>query len=182
MRCLKTNWEQSSQLKSCGPVNLRQDGWLNTRLVMRQTGRQETSRAGKPGALEATYRSVNRNHLHSLEDLREGLAMIIFRRLYNTDEVGKSGFQLWLCINLICSLCLKSLQRQEKHFLCAYSESPGITNGQRRASAGLNARTTWLLWASISSLRVSEISPGPSGHTSFPLGQFLNFSGTSESS
>lgn len=150
---------------------------------MRQKGRQEPSRAGKPGALEATYRSVNRNHLHSLEDLREGLAMIIFRRLYNTDEVGKSGFQLWLCINLICSLCLKSLQRQGKHFLFAYSESPGITNGQRRASAGLNERTTWLLSSlGLSFLRVSEISPGPSGHTSFPLGQFLNSSGTSESS
>lgn len=147
---------------------------------MRQKGRQETSRAGKPGALEATYRSVNRNHLHSLEDLREGLAMIIFRRLYNTDEVGKSGFQLWLCINLICSLCLKSLQRQGKHFLFAYSESPGITNGQCRAST---ERTTRLLSSlGLSFLRVSEISPGPSGHTSFPLGQFLNSSGTSESS
>lgn len=121
MRCLKTNWEQSSQLKSCGPVNLRQNGWLNTRLLMRQKGKQETSGAGKPGALEATYHSVNRNRLHSLEDLREGLATIILRRLYNTDEVGKSGLQLWLCTNQLCSLCLKITSKAGKTFsLCIF--------------------------------------------------------------
>lgn len=180
MRCLKTNWEQSSQLKSCGPVNLRQNGWLNTRLLMRQKGKQETSGAGKPGALEATYHSVNRNRLHSLEDLREGLATIILRRLYNTDEVGKSGLQLWLCTNQLCSLCLKSLQRQGRHFLSAYSESPGITNGQCRASAGLNERTIWLL----SSLGLSYLSKSVRNiYNTHPFHwEFLNSSSTYESS
>lgn len=143
--------QSTEKLWACEP----EARWVAEHQAGNEAERQAgDSRAGKPGALEATYRSVNRNHLHSLEGLREGLAMIIFRRLYNTDEVGKSGFQLWLCINLICSLCLKSLQRQGKHFLCAYSESPGITNGQRRASAGLNERTTWLL----SSLGLSFLS------------------------
>lgn len=54
------------------PVNVKQNGWLNTRLVMRQKDRQETSGTGKPGALEATYHSVNKNHLHSLGDSQRG--------------------------------------------------------------------------------------------------------------
>jgi hypothetical protein len=61
---------------------------------MRQKARQETSDSGKSWALEETYHSVNRNRLHSL-DLKEGLA-IIFERLNNTKEVGKSRLQLWL--------------------------------------------------------------------------------------
>lgn len=74
--------EQSSELESSRPVNLRQNKWLNTRLVMRQKGRQETSGTGKPGALEAIYHSVNRNHLHSMGILKESLEMTIFKKLY----------------------------------------------------------------------------------------------------
>lgn len=59
-----------------------------------QAGNEAERQAGdfwKPGALKATHRSVNRNRLHSLEDLKEGLAMIIFTRLYNANEVEKPG-------------------------------------------------------------------------------------------
>lgn len=143
-----------------------------------QAGNEAERQAGdfwswEARGLKATYRSVNRNRVHSLEDLREGLAMIIFRRLYNTDEVGKSGFQLWRCINQLCSLCLKSLQRQGKHFLFAYSESPGITNGQCRASAGLNERTIWLL----SSLGLSFLSKSV-GNISRAFGAHIRSTGT----
>lgn len=106
-----------------------------------QAGNEAERQAGdfwKPGALKATHRSVNRNRLHSLEDLKEGLAMIIFTRLYNANEVEKPGFQPWFCINQLCSLYLKSLQRQGKYFFFAFSDSPRITNSQCRVSAGLN--------------------------------------------
>ena len=65
---------------------------------------------------------------------------------------------------------------------CGYlNESSGCPHGphQRHDVRGHDVRGHS---ASVFSLRVSEISPGPSGHASVPLGQFLNSSSTSESS
>lgn len=92
-------------------MNLRQNGWLNTGLVMRQKDRQETSGMGKPGALEATY--------HSLWDVKEGLAMITFKRLYNTSEVRSIGSNCGFALT-IWSSAKNPSKAGKTFFLCIF--------------------------------------------------------------
>lgn len=75
-------------------MNLRQNGGLNTRLVMRQKGRQETSGKESHGLWRPLTTALMGTTDTAWRDLKEDLAMIIFKRLYNTDEVRKPGFQM----------------------------------------------------------------------------------------